>query len=222
MAATAAGGAALGLGGQSQAQNNDAANSPLAVGVIGTGGRGTGLARTFEQQTGITVAYVCDVDRRRAESAAGAVERINNRAPRVVTDFRRMLDDRMLDVVVIATCNHWHAPAAILACAAGKHVYVEKPLSHNPREGELLMQAARKHNRQIQMGNQRRSWPRIIEAIEEVRKGVLGRTYFAQAWYTANRPTIGTGKAADPPQGLDYDLWQGPAPRRPFRSNYLH
>jgi predicted dehydrogenase len=223
LAAAATGGAALGLTDQTQAQNqNDAAKSPLSVGVIGTGGRGTGLARTFEQQVGIQVAYVCDVDRRRAESAAGAVEQINKRTPRVVTDFRRMLDDRELDVVVIATCNHWHAPAAILACAAGKHVYVEKPLSHNPREGELLMQAARKHNRQIQMGNQRRSWPRIIEAIEEVRKGVLGRTYFAQAWYTANRPSIGTGKAADPPQGLDYDLWQGPAPRRPFRSNYLH
>src|SRR5437868_2831752 len=111
---------------------------------------------------------------------------------------------------------------AILACAANKHVYVEKPCSYNPREGELLVQAARKNKRHVQMGNQRRSWPKVIEAIEEVRKGAIGRAYFAQAWYTNNRPTIGHGKAQAPPAGLDYDTWQGPAPRRPFRTNILH
>lgn len=222
LSATATTGAVLGLGGQAAAQDNTGSANRLNVGIIGTGGRGTGLARTFQEQPGVEITYVCDVDQGRAAAAVPVVQKISNRAPRVVNDFRRILDDRTVDVVVIATCNHWHAPAGILACAAGKHVYVEKPLCHNPREGELFIQAAQKHKRQVQMGNQRRTWSRIIEAIEEVRKGVIGRAYFAQAWYTADRPTIGIGKAVDPPKGLDYDLWQGPAPRRPFRSNYLH
>jgi predicted dehydrogenase len=221
LAAAGVAGVALGASPKASAQENQA-NNRLVVGVMGTGGRGAGLARTFQQQPNVEVAYVCDVDQGRADGAAGGVQKISGRSPRVVTDFRRILDDRAVDILVVATCNHWHAPAAILACAAGKHVYVEKPCSHNPREGELMVQAARKHKRHVQMGNQRRTWPAVIAAIEEVHKGVLGRTYMAQAWYTADRPSIGVGKPADPPRGLDYDLWQGPAPRRPFRTNYLH
>jgi len=203
-------------------QQNDQANQKLLVGVMGTGSRGAGLASAFQQQPGVEVAYVCDVDQGRAERAAAAVQKISNRVPRVGADFRRILDDKAVDILVVATCNHWHALAAILACAANKHVYVEKPCSHNPREGELLVQAARNHKRYVQMGNQRRSWPKVIEGIEEVRKGAIGRAYLAQGWYFNNRPSIGQGKAGAPPQGLDYDRWQGPAPRRPFRTNYLH
>src|SRR5262249_23566745 len=154
--------------------------------------------------------------------AADVVSKVKGRTPKVVSDFRRILDDKAVDVLIVATCNHWHAPAAILGCAAGKHVYVEKPCSHNPREGELLVAAARKYDRRVQMGNQRRSFPKIIEGIEQVRDGVIGRVYFAQSWYLNNRPTIGKGQQAAVPQGLDYDLWQGPAPRRPFHTNYLH
>src|SRR5262249_24371263 len=120
------------------------------------------------------------------------------------------------------TCNHWHAPAAILACAADKHVYVEKPCCHNPQEGEWMVTAARKNKRNVQMGNQRRSWPKDMEAIEIVRTGVIGRAFFAQSWYTNNRPSIGRGKQTAVPEGLDYDTWQGPAPRKPFQNNYLH
>src|SRR5947209_6727315 len=185
---TAAAGAALGLAGQATAQDRAAgANSRLVVGVMGTGGRGTELSRAFQQQANVEVAYVCDVDRGRAERAGEAVQRVTNpgasRAPRVVTDFRRILDDRTVDILVVATCNHWHAPAAILGCAAGKHVYVEKPCSHNPREGELMVQAARKHQKKVQMGNQRRSYAGVIAAMEELRKGVIGRVYLAQSWY---------------------------------------
>jgi predicted dehydrogenase len=193
----------------------------LTVGIMGTGGRGTGLAQAFAKQPGVEVAYVCDVDKKRAENAAGLVAKIGQQAPKAVQDFRKVLDDCNVDILVVATCNHWHAPAAILACAAGKHVYVEKPVCHNPREGELLIEAAKKAKKKVQVGNQRRSWDKVIEAIEEVRKGTIGRAYFAEAWYASVRGSIGKGKATTPPADLDYDLWQGPAPRREFRSNYL-
>lgn len=226
LGAAAATGAALAAGSpaaaDAPAEAPAAANNRLVVGVMGTGGRGSGLAAAFQRQPNTTVAYVCDVDEARAGRAADAVRKAGNANVRAVGDFRRILDDRSVDVLVCAAPNHWHAPATILACAAGKHVYVEKPCSHNPREGELMVEAARRHRRVVQMGNQRRSWPRIIEAMEEIRKGTIGRAYFAQTWYESNRPTIGRGQAGAVPQGLNYDLWQGPAPRRPFRSNYLH
>jgi predicted dehydrogenase len=199
------------------------ATARLRVGVMGTGGRGSGLATAFQRMPNVDVTFVCDADRGRAESTAGAVAKVSGKeAPRVVIDYRRILDEKTVDILVVATCNHWHAPAAIAACAAGKHVYVEKPCSYNPREGELLVQAARKHQKKVQMGNQRRSYAGVIAAIEELRKGVIGRPYLAESWYNNRRPTIGRGKEAAVPKGLDYELWQGPAPRRPFHSNYLH
>ncbi|MDD4873041.1 MAG: Gfo/Idh/MocA family oxidoreductase, partial [Kiritimatiellae bacterium] len=118
--------------------------------------------------------------------------------------------------------DHWHAPAAILACNAGKHVYLEKPSSHNPHEGELVIAASEKHKRLIQMGNQRRSWPNVVAAIDELKSGAIGRPYFAKGWYTNNRPSIGRGKETPVPEWLNYDLWQGPAPRRPYRDNVVH
>ena len=214
--------AAASVGLMASADANAAPNDRLVVGVMGTGGRGSQLAQLFQRQPNVEVAYVCDVDAARAKNAAGLVQKISNREPRVVEDFRRILDDKTVDVLVCATCNHWHAPASILAVTAGKHVYVEKPVSYTPREGEMLVQAARKHNKFVQMGNQRRSWAKVIEAVDQVRKGAIGRAYFAESWYMNNRPTIGRGKPIESPKGLNYDLWQGPAPRRPFKSNYLH
>ena len=216
------GAAASGVAMNLASADDASANRRLVVGVMGTGGRGSGLATAFQRLPNVEVAYLCDVDQGRAERTAQTVGKISGRSPRSVTDFRRMLEDRAVDVIIVATCNHWHAPAAILACAAGKHVYVEKPCSHNPREGELLVQAARKHQKRVQMGNQRRSWAGVIQAMEELRKGAIGRVYLAESWYQNNRPSIGRGKEVAVPKGLDYDLWQGPAPRRPFRSNYLH
>jgi len=194
----------------------------VVVGVMGTGGRGTQLAKGFESLDGVEVATVCDVDRKRAEAAAAVVGKVHDRKVGTVTDFRRILDNKSVDVLVIGAGNHWHAPAAILACAAGKHVYVEKPCSHNPWEGEMMVAAARKHKRHVQMGNQRRSSPKIIEAIDELRKGVIGKVYFSRSVYANVRPSIGRGKAAPVPEGLDFELWQGPAPRRPFKDNILH
>ena len=199
------------------------ANERIRVAVMGTGGRGTGLARAFQGQPNVDVTICCDADMGRAEAAAAAVAKVSGRAaPRAVQDYRRIMEDKEVQLVVIATCNHWHAPGTIIACAAGKHVYVEKPCSYNPREGELMVQAARKHQKKVQMGNQRRSYAGVIAAIDELHKGVIGRVYLAQSWYQSNRGTIGRGKEAEIPKGLDYDLWQGPAPRRPFHANYLH
>jgi predicted dehydrogenase len=223
LGSAASAGVALSLTGSSLAgDEKGSASDHIVVGIMGTGGRGTALARTFAGQKGVTVAYVCDVDRGRVDNAAAVVTKVTGKTPKTTTNFRDILDDQKVDALVIATCNHWHGPAAILACQAGKHVYVEKPCSHNPHEGELMVQAARKYKRQMQMGNQRRSYPHIIEGIEEVKSGAIGRCYFVQTWYDNVRPSIGRGKAVDPPRGLDYELWQGPAPRKPFRSNYLH
>jgi predicted dehydrogenase len=197
------------------------ANERVAVAVMGLS-RGLSLARTFEQQPDAQVLYVCDVDRRRTERGIEEVRKIRDRVPQGVIDFRRILDDKQVDALVVATCNHWHAAATILGCKAGKHVYVEKPCSHTPQEGEWMVAAARKYKRCVQMGNQRRSWPVIQQAIAALHQGAIGRVYQAQSWYTNRRPSIGRGQETQPPEWLDYELWQGPAPRRPFRSNVVH
>ena len=206
------------------ARPQESAGEKIVVGIMGMGTRGPQLAKGFLSQPNVEVAYVCDVDSQRAGKAVDSASKASPKAkaPKAVGDFRRILDDQDVDVLVVATCNHWHAPAAILGCQAGKHVYVEKPCSYNPREGELLVEAARKHKRMVQMGNQRRSWANIMEPLQQIREGAIGRAYLAQSWYFSNRGSIGKGKEAEPPKGLDYALWEGPAPHKPFHDNYLH
>ena len=179
---------------------------------MGLNGRGTGLAAGFSTIDGCEVAYICDVDQRAIGRAAKAIASRQKPTPKEVTDFRRILDDKSVDALVIAAPDHWHAPAAILACSAGKHVYVEKPASHNGREGMLMIEVARKHDRRVQMGTQRRSWTKVIEAIDRLRKGEIGRVLFARGWINSTRPSIGRGHETQPHSQLDYTLWQGPAP----------
>jgi predicted dehydrogenase len=139
-----------------------------------------------------------------------------------VRDFRRILEDKSVDILSIAAPNFWHAPATILACSAGKHVYVEKPGSQTAQEAEWMVQSARTHKRQVQMGNQRRSMPEVIEAMQKLREGAIGPVRFARCWYNNARGSIGRGKPAPVPAWLDWDLWQGPAPEQPFKDNLVH
>ena len=194
----------------------------LRIGFMGTGDRGLTVVKKLAGLDKTTVAYVCDVDRRRLEESRKSVAELQGTAPSAVGDFRRILDDPDVDALFIAAPDHWHAPAAILAMQAGKHVYVEKPGSHNAREGELLVEAARKHGRIVQMGNQRRSWPKVVEGIHRVLAGEVGAVHYARGWYANARPSIGRAAPQPPPDWLDFELWQGPAPREPYRENILH
>lgn len=196
-------------------------NNRIVAAVMGLQ-RGWAHVRALLELPNVDIAYLCDVDVDRVYQALSRFPLDRAVQPKGETDFRRILEDPSVDAIFIATPNHWHAPATIMSCAAGKHVYVEKPGSHNPREAEMMVEAARKYNRVVQMGNQRRSWPTIIEGIERLHQGVIGPLRFARCWYNANRPSIGHGKPAQVPSNLDYSLWQGPAPEQPYKDNLIH
>lgn len=197
-------------------------NQKLRVAVMGCNNRGMAHIEAWLGVPNVEIAWVCDVDRRALEKGLAAAERKQGRRPKGEKDIRRVLDDAEVDVLSIATPNHWHAPAAILACRAGKHVYVEKPGSHNPREAEWIVAAARRYGRKVQMGNQRRSWPWVIEAMQRLHAGEIGPVRFARTWYYASRGTIGRGRVVPVPEWLDFELWQGPAPERPYVDNLVH
>jgi predicted dehydrogenase len=165
------------------------------------------------------VAYVCDVDTSTMKKFASDTERELGYAPATDQDFRHILQKKDVDAITVATPDHWHAPMAILGLQAGKHVYVEKPCSHNPAEGALLVKAQQKYGKLVQMGTQQRSSAHTIEIVDKIHNGLIGRAYYAKAWYSNIRKSIGVGKEAPVPAQLDWDLWQGPAPRVAYRDN---
>ncbi len=197
-------------------------NEKINTAVMGVNSRGLALAKNFAAQPNCQVIHICDVDSRALSKCVNSVKEIAGTKPQATPDFRNALEDKNLDVMVVATPDHWHAPAALLAMQAGKHVYLEKPCSHNPNEGEMLVEAAARYKKVVQMGNQRRSWPNVAKAIEELKSGVIGRAYFGKGWYTNKRPPIGQGKTVAVPDWLNWELWQGPAPRKAFKDNYVH
>lgn len=194
----------------------------VVVGVMGTNSRGEYLATLFASLPDIEVGYICEVDTNVLARTIEKVEKVSGKKPKGFRDVRQMLEQKDLDAIAIAAPDHWHAPAAMLAAKAGKHVYVEKPCAHNPAEGEMLVEAATKYNKLIQMGNQRRSWPGVKEAMQALKEGVIGRAYYARGWYVNDRKSIGIGKTVPVPGHLDYDLWQGPAPRVAYKDNVIH
>ncbi len=223
-----AGAAALSLGGvtssfaNSSYQNVAGANDRIRIGIIGVNSRGRGIAKGLCKLPECEITYVCDVDSRAIERCQNSVRKITGTAPKGERDLRVMLQKEDVDAVIIAMPDHWHAPAAIMAMQAGKHVYLEKPTSHNPAENELLMRAALKYGKVVQVGNQRRSWPNVQAAIAEIHAGNIGKVRYAKSWYVNSRPSIGVGKVAPVPEWLDWDLWQGPAPRREYKDNIVH
>jgi hypothetical protein len=195
-------------------------NERVNFAVVGLNGRAYAhLAALKANRHEARISHVCDVESTILQKFAGKVESHMGEAPAAGKDFRKILEIKDVDAITIATPDHWHAPMAIAGLQAGKHVYVEKPCSHNPAEGAMLVAAQQKYQKLVQMGNQQRSSPHTIEVIEKIRGGLIGRPYVAKAWYANVRKSIGVGKEAPVPPQLDWDLWQGPAPRRPYKDN---
>jgi len=198
------------------------ANEKIRMGGIGIHSRGLALASNFAKQKNCEMTYLCDVDSRALVTCGAKIAEIAGNRVKTEKDIRKMLESKDFDAVFIATPDHWHAMAAILAMRAGKEVYLEKPCCYSPAEGEMLIQAEAKYKRVLQVGNQRRSWPNVVQGIQELKEGTIGRVYFGKSWYANQRLPIGIGRKVPVPEWLDWDLWQGPAPRVPYKDNIVH
>jgi predicted dehydrogenase len=215
--AITAGAAALALGGKILG-----ANDRVRVAVCGVRGRGNDHIRGFARVRQTALAALCDVDENVSNQRLGEIEKRGLPRPKSYVDVRKLLEDKDIDAISIATPNHWHSLMAIWACQAGKDVYVEKPCSHNAFEGRQLVRAVKKHDRICQHGSQSRSNPGMLEAIRHLSDGTIGDVYMARAICYKWRPSIGRAAEEPVPTGVNYDLWTGPAPLKPFTRNRFH
>ncbi len=219
---TTAGAAVLASGRLSSAASP--ANDKVRLGLIGAGSRGNQLLGAFFQRDDVEFTAVADVDDHHASETAERIEKKYGRKPKTMRDYRPMLDGDLVDAVVIATPDHWHAHPTIHACQAGKDVYVEKPVAHNVAEGRAMINAARRYKRVVAVGTQQRSSENFQKAVEAVRSGKLGKVFWVQTWNFENISPVGMGDAesTEAPPHVDYDRWLGPAPKRPFDLNHFH
>jgi len=206
----------------SSAQAWAGANDRIRVGLIGVGARGDNFVEVVPQIKGMELAALCDPDENRLAEGAAKLAAATGKKPKTHADMRHLLDDNSIDAVIIANCNHWHTLSAIWACQAGKHPYVEKPVSHNIVEGQKLVQAIRKAGLVSSGGTQRRSHPNFREAIRLLHDGVIGDLYMASWVFPNPRESIGFEKPEPAPQWLDWNLWRGPAPEQKFHKNLVH
>ncbi|MGF1558954.1 MAG: Gfo/Idh/MocA family oxidoreductase [Flavobacteriaceae bacterium] len=220
---TTTGAAAVTLGGMvfpaSAYANILGANDQINCAVIGINSRGKAHFLAIHKDANAKILYSCDVDDNILQEHNAWCQKNIGYIPKVEKDFRKVLADKDVDAVFIATPEHWHAPMAIMAMQAGKHVYVEKPCSHNPHENVLLVEAQKKYGKKVQMGNQQRSAETSIMAIEDIKKGIIGDVYKGEAYYSNNRGSIGKGQPIEVPKTLDWELWQGPAIRSAYKDN---
>ena len=197
-------------------------NEKVSLGIIGLGGMGRNHIVNINKRKDVEIAFVCDPDTSHQANAAKLVESGSGIKPKQVGDLREILEVKSVDAVFIATPDHWHAPAAILAAEAGKHVYVEKPCSHNVHEGRLMIEAARRNKRVMQVGTQSRSTKHVMKAMELLHNGAIGRVLVAKAWNSQKRSSIGKATPSTPPSHLDFETWLGPASKLPYQRNMLH
>jgi predicted dehydrogenase len=198
------------------------ANERINVGIVGVGGRGNDHMREYLKQPECKIAAICDIDSARLERAEALILKETGAKPKTFREMRRMFEDRDIDAVSMVTPNHWHALSTVWACQAGKDVYSEKPASHNIFEGRKMVEAARKYKRIVQVGMQSRSIGHKIEAISALHDGVIGRIYMAKGLCYKRRQSIGRKPDGPVPPGVDWDLFLGPAPVRPFNQNRFH
>ncbi len=195
------------------------ANDRIPLAVVGVGGRGRGHIEFYSDLPNARIAAICDVNQAARERAQALVKKLQGHTPRAYSDMRRLYEDGEIQAVSIATPNHWHALSTVWACEAGKDVYCEKPASHNPHEGRRMVEAARRYERIVQVGSQSRSIAHKREAIERLRDGVIGEVYMARGLCYRRRTSIGRTPEEPVPAGLDWDLFLGPAPKRPYTKN---
>jgi len=215
----------LGMAGMTALAGRTVSAAPsekVRLAIIGLSTRGTDLTKAIVKQKDAEIVAVCDIDDAKFEKSLKVIDAAKRKAPRKEKDYRKLLDDKSIDAIVVATPDHWHALLTVLGCQAGKDVYCEKPVSHNIIEGRRMVEAARKYKKIVQAGTQRRSMFHIKDAVEYLRGGNIGKVGMARSWIHQVRKPIGHGTPGPVPEGVDYDMWQGPAPDRPFMANRFH